>query len=321
MVRMTFVGARRVGLFVWLTLLVSGCASILGNDYEMEQDDAAVGTGASGSRTATSTGGAGGTGGSQAASGAAGSLAGGASGGGGSDVTAGASGAGGAITGGASGATGTGGGAGLDPDAGDSTVTPPDSSVADAGSTDAPSDRSQGGDGPIGSDAADVARFDASDAGGAVDAPVCNPLNGSCGGGGLTCNAGFASCNGNVSDGCECATSGCCGASCQIQHVTCMLLGNPATPCTDGTGQYFYDCVSQGTINGAQATKACTAGTGASSCTTYTCTGAGSPQVLCGYDGVGNCVCWQFTGTNAGRVFKSTSSTCFCPGSAAPTWN
>ena len=228
MVRMTFVGARRVGLFVWLTLLVSGCASILGNDYEMEQGDAAVGTGASGSRTATSTGGAGGTGGSQAASGAAGSVAGGASGAGGSQVTAGASGAGGAITGGASGATGTGGSAGLDPDAGDSNVTPPDSSVADA-----PSDRSQGGD------AVDVARIDASDAGSAGDAPVCNPLNGSCGGGGLTCNAGFASCNGNVSDGCECATSGCCGASCQIQHVACMLNGNPATPCIDGTGIHF----------------------------------------------------------------------------------
>ena len=311
MVRMTFFGARPVVLFVGLTLLVSGCASILGNDFEVEDDAAAVGTGASG--------GAAGTGGTRGSSGAGGSLVTGSSGAGGSVVTAGASGAGGAIAG-ASGASGTGGSAGLDPDAGDSNVTPPDSSLADAGTTDSPTDQSQSvdaaSDRPIGSDSGDVGSIDS---GGAVDAPVCSPINGSCGGGGLTCNAGFASCNGNITDGCECATPGCCGASCQVQHIACMLNGNPATPCTDGTGNYYYDCVAQGTINGAQATKACTAGTGASSCTTYTCTG--NATVVCGFDGVGNCVCWEFSGTNAGRVFRSSSLTCFCPGSTAPTWN
>jgi len=320
MVRMTFFGARPVGLFVWLTLLVSGCASILGNDFEVDENAATVGTGASGSTSASSTGGAAGTGGTRGTSGAAGSLAtgsSGSSGAGGSVVTAGASGAGGVIAG-ASGASGTGGSAGLDPDAGDSNV--PDSSVADTGTTDAPTDQSQGVDAapdrPIGSDSGDVASIDS---GGVVDAPVCNPINGSCGGGGLTCNGGFASCNGNVTDGCECATSGCCGASCQVQHVACMLNGNPATPCTDGTGIYFYDCAPQGTFNSIQANSACAAVAGAIACSPGTCPGGHSE--ICSFDGVSNCVCWEYAGSNAGRVFRSNNANCFCPGSTAPTWN
>jgi len=336
MVRMTFFGARRVGLFAWLTILVSGCASILGNDFEVEEDAAAIGTGASGSTSTspTSTGGAAGTGGSRGASGSAGtagSLAGGSSGAGGSVVTAGASGAGGASTAGASGAggastagasgaPGTGGSAGLDPDAGDSSVTPSDSSVADAATNDAPSDQSQGvdaaSDRPTGSDSADVG---STDSGGVVDAPVCNPINGSCGGGGLTCNPGFASCNGSVTDGCECATPGCCGASCQVQHVACMLNGNPATPCADGTGVHFYDCVPQGTIDINQANAACAAVAGALSCSPGMC--PGGHMNICSFDGVGPCVCWEYSGSNAGRVFKSNNANCFCPGAAAPTWN
>jgi hypothetical protein len=99
-----------------------------------------------------------------------------------------------------------------------------------------------------------------------------------------------------------------------------MLNNNPGTPCADNTGQYFYDCTALGTINSAQATKACAAVTGnASACSPGSCT----PQhlVVCSFDGVGDCVCWEYSGSNAGRMYKSNNSNCFCPGSSAPTWN
>jgi hypothetical protein len=164
---------------------------------------------------------------------------------------------------------------------------------------------------------------DASDAG--VDAPAetspsCSPVNGSCSGGLLTCNPNFSSCNGSNADGCECSTPACCGTACQTRHLACLING---TPCSDGTGLPFYDCVALGTINSAQATKACAAVIGnASACSMGQC-GAGPTLQLAiyGFDAAGNCVSWAYSGSNTGRMFKSASAMCYCPSSTAPTWN
>ncbi len=137
----------------------------------------------------------------------------------------------------------------------------------------------------------------------------------------LTCNPGFSSCNASNADGCECATPACCpGLTCQNQHVACMLAGNPSSPCADGTGKYYYDCVALGTINSAQATKACAAVTGnASACSLGSC--PGQNLVVCSFDGIGNCVCWEYSGPTVGRMYKSNNASCFCPTSTSPMWN
>src|SRR6185295_1610732 len=66
-----------------------------------------------------------------------------------------------------------------------------------------------------------------------------------------SCKPGRQNCNQAAPDlnGCECAGTGCCGASCQISH-------------SNGVGQTFYDCSPPGTYNQARATEACTAFTG-----------------------------------------------------------
>jgi hypothetical protein len=108
--------------------------------------------------------------------------------------------------------------------------------------------------------------------------------------------------------------------TCQMQHIACMLGGNPSSPCTDGTGVPFYDCVALGTINSTQATKACVAVTGnASACSPGSC--PGGHQVVCSFDGGGLCTCWEYSGTQSGKVYKSLDSNCFCPQSTSPRWN
>jgi len=102
-----------------------------------------------------------------------------------------------------------------------------------------------------------------------------------------------------------------------------MLAGNPSSPCADGTGKYYYDCVALGTINSGQATKACAAVTGnASACSLGMCgNGASPPLVVCSFDGVGNCVCWEYFGPSSGRMYKSNNASWFCPTSTSPMWN
>jgi hypothetical protein len=141
-------------------------------------------------------------------------------------------------------------------------------------------------------------------------------VNGSCNGGNLTCKPGFSSCNGNVNDGCECPTSGCCNGYCENKHLACMTA--PNTPCTDGTGASYYDCVPVGTITVEQAMKACTAATG-KACVQTNC--ASVHLVVCGLDGSNDCACWEYSGSQAGHVFKNSNPNCYCPGAGAPTWN
>jgi hypothetical protein len=154
---------------------------------------------------------------------------------------------------------------------------------------------------------------------------TCNTNTGaaSCNGSTCTyqCNSGLIDCNsGNApdTDGCECATPACCGGSCQTTHA-------------DGVGQSFYDCNASGTYNQSQAQAACTAFTGsASACSPSTVCCGGNIVVLClgttsksvcGSSG-GKCYCWQYDGTNPGRV-EAEGSGCkaSCGSNTDPQWN
>jgi hypothetical protein len=134
-----------------------------------------------------------------------------------------------------------------------------------------------------------------------------------------TCNAGRVDCNAATApdtDGCECATPGCCSSgACQTIH-------------SNGTGQNFYDCNAPATHTAAAAAAACGAFGGGSSCkTSSVCCGGLSALGLClgttdssvcGSAG-GTCHCWQYSGTNPGTVQNGCSAAC---GAASdPTWN
>jgi hypothetical protein len=134
------------------------------------------------------------------------------------------------------------------------------------------------------------------------------------------CNTGQSDCNAGKApdtDGCECATPGCCNGGCQTVH-------------NDGVGQNFFDCNGQGSHNQAQAQAACTAYTGnASACSPsnvccgqeiFVCLGQTANSV-CG-SANGKCYCWQYSGPNPGRV-ESEGSSCkaSCGSGSDPSWN
>jgi hypothetical protein len=115
------------------------------------------------------------------------------------------------------------------------------------------------------------------------------------------CNPGRSDCSQTPPDlnGCECATPGCCGSSCQYTHI-------------DGLGQDFYDCVAPGVYDLAQATEACTAFTGnASQCAAISCkNGAGA---VCSATSPTSCACWEYSGSATGHVHSSGSAgQCYC---------
>ena len=126
-----------------------------------------------------------------------------------------------------------------------------------------------------------------------------------------TCKGGFSNCSNAAPDldGCECATPSCCGASCATTHA-------------NGTGQNYYDCVDAGTMNQTQAAKACTAYTNDQfACNAATCIGDAGDLVICGFPDGGTCACWDYAGTDTSHVYKSGSTTCFCPSTIDPSWN
>ncbi len=158
---------------------------------------------------------------------------------------------------------------------------------------------------------------------------ACNTKTGaaSCTGSTCTyqCNSGLLDCNASKApdtDGCECATPTCCGTGCANTH-------------SDGVGQSFFDCNAPGSYNQAQAQSACTAYTGnAGACTPSTvsccnglmlgnlCLGSSTTDhSVCGSAG-GKCYCWQYSGTNSGKV-ESEGSSCSasCGGNGDPSWN
>jgi hypothetical protein len=131
------------------------------------------------------------------------------------------------------------------------------------------------------------------------------------------CLAGHANCNTAAPDtnGCECATPGCCGNSCEDTHH-------------NGVGQFFYDCISPGTIDQAQAQKACTAFTSSSAqCNVTACDDAGS-TAMCSTATKTTCICWAFAGGGGGHVAQGMPAVtdggnelCQCPTAGSPTWN
>jgi len=126
-----------------------------------------------------------------------------------------------------------------------------------------------------------------------------------------TCKNGFSNCDTTAPDlnGCECATPSCCGSSCAVTHA-------------NGVGENYYDCVEAGTYNQTQAAKACTAYTDDQfACNQAGCTDDGGDMMICGYPDGGGCVCWTYVGPDESHVYKSGSTTCFCPSTNDPTWN
>ena len=135
--------------------------------------------------------------------------------------------------------------------------------------------------------------------------PSCNGTTCS-----YACNAGLIDCDGNQApdtDGCECATPACCGASCQTTH-------------TDGVGQSFYDCNALGTDSQDEAMEACHAYAASIGVPTSDCTGnwvcSGQPSQVC-IDFSGNSAteyCWGYGGTMG--VYPN-----YCPSSQEGSWN
>lgn len=151
---------------------------------------------------------------------------------------------------------------------------------------------------------------------------VCNATNASgpqCNGTTCTytCNAGASDCNKGTppdSDGCECATPGCCGSGCETTH-------------SDGFGQFFYDCNPPGTYTEQSAMSACTAYTGnASVCGFYGYCNGG--DMVCVVNSQ-TCYCWEYGGTLSGYTSTQTTNPtqdggptfCYCPGMGNAQWN
>jgi hypothetical protein len=217
----------------------------------------------------------------------------------------------------------------------------------EAGEASEPSEASgdDGGGSEAGVDASEAGSDGGSDA--KLDAPVeaapeggCGPTNtttncGACGKActpvgatadscnGLsctyTCSTGHSDCNASTApdtDGCECATPGCCAAGCQTVHP-------------DGVGQSFYDCNADGTYTEVTATEACTAfalsagGTAADCSGGWTCKGSATTTVCYSTDTGNTCAdyCWLYEGTAPdGGVGAGLVSDCSCPGAIVASW-
>ncbi len=153
-----------------------------------------------------------------------------------------------------------------------------------------------------------------------------------------SCQAGYLDCNATVgsnTDGCECnvtaAPTGatCCGTACPVEHITGQnlpgALNQDFFDCVP-TGSYFTGTVATPTVNVAQ--DACVAYFGTNDCylpneCTDTSTDAGTGDwVVCGQTtATSECVCWEYSGPNVGKVTTATGSLlgqCYCPGSNGP---
>ena len=127
------------------------------------------------------------------------------------------------------------------------------------------------------------------------------------------CNSGRADCNASTApdtDGCECATPGCCSGVCQMVH-------------SNGEGVTFYDCAAPGVYNQTQATEACTAFTNnRSQCAQSSNSCAGAVTYAVCSVASSTCRCWQYSGPNPGTV-QSPILGCSaqCGSATDPTWN
>ncbi len=162
---------------------------------------------------------------------------------------------------------------------------------------------------------------------GACENAACSTKTGAASCNGTTCsykcNAGLTDCNAATApdtDGCECATPGCCSGACQTTHA-------------NGVGQSFYDCNAKGTVSSAQATEACVAFTGsAGQCSSSQiccalglgglCLLGSTAMSVCG-SVQGQCFCWQYSGGAPGTVQAVGSGKCTaaCGASTDVSWN
>jgi hypothetical protein len=123
-----------------------------------------------------------------------------------------------------------------------------------------------------------------------------------------TCKKGRSDCaqTGSNTDGCECATPICCGASCGSTH-------------SDGVGNTFYNCVDAGPPTVVSALAACAAYTGDPSVCSgdWSCSRSSTVSV-CYTEADGGCgnYCWNYSGANSGVV-----TDCSCPGATVGPWN
>jgi hypothetical protein len=138
-------------------------------------------------------------------------------------------------------------------------------------------------------------------------APSCDD-GGTCS---YACNPGLSDCNAASApdtDGCECATPGCCGDLCETAH-------------SNGAGQTYYDCNPPDTYGSAAAMAACTAFANgdASKCTDgWDCNSSSTEKQVCYVDASNACqtYCWNYSGTNAGVL-----SDCSCPVTKIANWD
>jgi hypothetical protein len=138
------------------------------------------------------------------------------------------------------------------------------------------------------------------------------------------CSPGRADCSNAApdTDGCECATPGCCATACETDH-------------SNGIGGHFYDCSPAGDHDSAHAITACQS-SGATGCAASSkccsldllvCVGSTAYSV-CGVVG-SQCYCWQYAGSGGtspdspGTVQAMPASSCSaaCAGKNDPTWN
>jgi hypothetical protein len=133
------------------------------------------------------------------------------------------------------------------------------------------------------------------------------------------CTANHSDCNGLSSDGCECATVGCCSTACQTTH-------------SNGLGQAFYDCTLPGipgnpsrysqtlAVEAGQAWDSsvgfvgqCTYGVPLTPTNVWVVVSAAKNQ----------CAVWLYLKNLAGHVWVTDGdiNSCLCPADAsAPTW-
>ncbi len=154
---------------------------------------------------------------------------------------------------------------------------------------------------------------------------VCNGATnatGKCTGGacGIACNSGFANCDGNAGNGCECTGNICCSGACEPAHQ-------------NGLGQGYDDCSPLG-VPGTNSTYSYTLATEARNA--WPMSSAGDADCICGTGSTTTCV-WRQTATScavwefhsasgasspAGHVNLNTANNnCYCPASTNPTWD
>jgi len=137
-----------------------------------------------------------------------------------------------------------------------------------------------------------------------------------------TCNQGLSDCNGTTApntDGCECATPGCCGSGCQTKHNTGVSSPTNYFDCNatgNGQAQAMAACGAFMTANGGSPGACFQSQTGGLPCCCF-----GTAQSICGSAG-NKCYCWQYGGPNSGTV-QTINGTCkaSCGNNNDPSWN